>query len=289
MSYRVEQINPWKLSRNDWLDIGRVVSHSFEYDPLFMYVAGPKYQFSTLNFESIVNPRERLDKITRYQRKVREWARILEVKCKTTGHDCFVAYDDKTDKIVGICEWEHPDYMVSGLENKFHRQGLIYNIRFWCLEKWYWLVNKIEFGFFGERSIINSRYHSIQNSMSDTFASKRTDESTLAKIKDYNKVGQHIYPRNKMLYLSFVCVDGEYQGKGVGKQLLKESLASFPYIDAAFEHDGEKATGPQQFDLEASEMGTFLYYKFGFEKIADHQTVYGDTTVNEAFMVKTGR
>lgn len=285
MSFRVERIDWRAFTKQQWYELGKSTARGFEFDPLLKHVSGPNYSFSTLNFGSIIDPRERLETITKYERKIREWSRVLEVNAKTAGYDTYVIYDD-LNNTAGMCQWKYPDHMISDLEKVFQRVGFWHNVKLWFLKQYYKLVNMIEFNF-KESAVLNHRFLGQMDFMHEIYDTKRSDEATLAQIGDYDKVAQHVYPRNKTVYLFLFCVNNGYQGKGVGKQLMKEALDTIPSVDPVFEYNGQKSTGPQKFEMEATDMGSYLYSKYGFEKIIDSEAVKGDDRIHMTFMVKT--
>lgn len=287
-NYKVARVDWRKFTPSQYLEMGRVASHAFEFDPMFIHISGPEYSFSTLQFGSIVDPRERLQTITRYERKAREWSRILELQTKTAGCDTFVVYDTKNNnKMAAMCQWVYPDDMVSDLEKIYKRDSYWNKFKLWLLTQWYWVLDRIEYGLFSDTVVFNNRFYIKMGNMEKKYDSKRTDEKTLAKINlDENQVSQYIYPRNKSVYCFIFGVRDGYQGKGIGKKLMNESVAYIPNKEAVFEYNGYKSTGPQQLEMEASDRGVQLYLKCGFECKTGIQKIDGDNIINSSFMVK---
>lgn len=94
-----------------------------------------------------------------------------------------------------------------------------------------------------------------------TFLNSPRPLATLVALKDNKVVGvsqcAHAYLTPEAYTLSWVCVDPDHQGQGIGTNIVKESCA---YIERVF-MDGKKGT----IMLTAAHDYKF-YEQFGFEK-----------------------
>lgn len=267
MEYKVERADWRKFNNNDWFKLGRICAQGFEDDPLFKNAS-------------------RSSSYTQHEhKKIREWMRTVEIDSKTAGCDTCVVYNENKE-LIGVSQWVYPDYMVKELEQKYERVGWWYQLKLWILKKWYWLVNAAEFKF-SEGTVFNKQFFKSMHSIEQKFDSIRSNEKSLVEIGDYEKVSKQVYPRDKTVYLTNFCIDREYQGKGVGKLLMNESLSYIPVVEPVFEYNGGNIKGPQKLEIESSDMGKHLYAKFGFEKVIDVEIKDGEDIIHSTLMVKT--
>ncbi|CAN6674931.1 hypothetical protein TRVA0_073S00122 [Trichomonascus vanleenenianus] len=273
MTIYFERIDPPNVPYELLLNVAECSARGFQEDDLFSFAAGSVFRFSEKDYKvirhSIRDPRERLKELQaraeRYSLWINGWARWLYSKMAESGTNTFVLCEKteaernpRKDRVVGYSLWHYPDYMTAELDASLGRTGV-----WWWIKKniklaWYALQDFWYFtlGYY-HHPVDNKRFHQFQNAMHDKFKPNVT-EAELQGL-DEEALKYAAYPEESMVYLSYFAIDPDYQGKGLGKRLMKESLDHIPVELPPF-------GGPQKMFLEASPAGKPLYEKFGFEE-----------------------
>lgn len=257
----VKRVNPRTFTFDDAVKVAECNALVFKDDPLNYYISGSRYRnVLAVGASSIIDPVKRMNEIIEQARLCRlymeAWARVYWNNVLTRGIDLYLLYDD--DRVIGISQWEYPQYMVPQLERDLGRTG----IQWWVYKTYirlkHWIADKYTF-WKSEHPLFNQRlkhYHTKAHKLAYGEAKSIKQLESM----DYQAIEQAQFSEDLCVTLHVFGIHPDYRGKGMASRLLSESMASIPNQPISI----KGRSYSQRMGMQASPMGVPVYEKHGF-------------------------
>uniref|UniRef100_A0A060TCS0 ARAD1D45166p n=1 Tax=Blastobotrys adeninivorans TaxID=409370 RepID=A0A060TCS0_BLAAD len=257
----VKRVNPRTFTFEDAVKAAECDANIFKDDALNHYISGPRYRnVLAVGASSIVDPLKRMDEIIEQaklcRRYMEAWARVYWSNVLTPGMDLYLLYDD--DRVIGISQWEYPQYMVPQLERDLGRTGIL-----WWVYKTYmnfkiWVIDTVTF-WKSEHPLLNERFEHYHTKVSKLAFGEAKSIKQLETM-DYQAIEQAQFSEDLCVTLHAFGIHPDYRGKGMASKLLSESIASIPNQPITI----KGRSYSQRMGMTASPMGVPVYEKHGF-------------------------
>jgi hypothetical protein len=212
------------------------------------------------------DPGERAKKLIQVARAIQVVTTIhdffIRLSALASNTDTFLLYEHGTNRLVGSISYTYPKHVEDQLRKDLGKCGITWRIYVWW-QTFGIYMRLLWLAICGHSTLAGDKFRTLMANIDRAFTLDIPSEQELS-LMSYDELKNTYYPKASMFEITSACIHPDFQKRGLGKFLIKETMKTIPVIDTPFTYKGKTSFGPQKFKLVSTHVGVNLYLQLGF-------------------------